>query len=295
MITLAKLRGDLFSYVDAEEDSDKTEYFYTAANKALDYVHSNFPERYTARHVIDGAEIDNVIAGGNDPLVVAGSPLTLTGKGKAYYFETQGVGSFKVITNGTETVTDFDNSEYTPYRGFLQGDSRIEFYGDYQFYIRGAAIYNQLLSADIIDIPEYSASIEYDFKELTRQGTYYPFCSFMEAKFEEVGNDGEWHALNDYEIVPNKEGHILRLPRTTSQKVIYYKRHFIEVTVDSTEIDIPTDLYYAFLEQFYAEYLIDENEVSVDRAGFNYRTKVSLKQSGKSAENPIQMFINERF
>ncbi len=301
MITLDKLKKDLFSYVDAEEDNEKREYFYTSANKALDYIHSNFPERYTAKYVIEGVQLENILSGASgEVLVVAGRPTSFSGDAKSYFFEVSGVGSFKVITADGEQTVEFDCGEFTAYRGFLQGQSRIEFFGDYRFYVRGMAMYSELLSDRLCDIPEYSASIEYDFKELTKTTDEdgvenFPFCSFMEAKFEEYGNDGEWQTLTDYEIVPNKQGHILRLRSTDTQKIIYYKRHFAEVSDTSNEIDIAPDLYYAFLEQFYAEYLIDENEVSVDRAGFNYRTKVALKQVGKSAENPIQLFINERF
>ncbi len=302
MITLDKLKKDLFSYVDAEEDSDKKEYFYTSANKALDYIHANFPERYTAKYVIEGAQLENLITPvGSDVITVNSQPLIFeSNDAKSYFFELSGVGSFSITTAGEQTVTDFDCDEFTAFRGFLDGQSRVEFFGDYRFYLRGLAFYAELLSDRVEDIPEYSASLEYDFNELTKivgedGEVYYPFCAFMETKFEEIGNNGEWRALADYEIVPNKQGYLLRLRNTDSQKIIYYKRHFIEVNEKSTEIDIAADLYYAFLEQFYAEYLIDENEVSVDRAGYNYRTKVALKQVGKSAENPIQLFVNERF
>ncbi len=302
MITLEKLKKDLFSYVDAEEDSDKQEYFYTSANKALDYIHSNFPERYAEKYVIEGNRLENILAASNNSelVVFAKTPFAIEGDAKSYFFEVSGVGNFRVITDGNEQVTSFDCKEYTAYRGFLQGNSRIEFFSDYRFYVRGIALYNELLSDRVEDIPEYSASMEYDLNELTvtvdeNGELYYPFCSFLEAMFQEMGNEGEWLPLTDYEIIPNKQGHLLRLNRSDTQKIIYYKRHFKEISEGTEQIDVPTDLYYAFLEQFYAEYLMDENEISVDRAGFNYRTKVALKQTGRSAENPIQQFVNERF
>ncbi len=302
MITLEKLKKDLFSYVDAEEDSDKKEYFYTSANKALDYIHSNFPERYAEKYVIEAGRLENIIAshGDGELLVAAGSVSSIEADAKSYYLEVSGVGNFRVTTGNTETIYSFDCKEYTPYRGFLQGKSKIEFFGDYRFFVRGLAMYNELLSDREDDIPEYSASLEYDMSELTKTidengNTNYPFCSFLESMFQESGNDGEWLPLTEYEIIPNKQGHLIRLQNTDTQKIIYYKRHFKEITESTVEPDIAPDLYYAFLEQFYAEYLIDENEISVDRAGFNYRTKVALKQTGKSAENPIQQFVNERF
>ncbi len=301
MITLDKLKKDLFSYVDAQEDGDKIEYFYTSANKALDYVHSNFPERYTAKFAVDGAKLENIVKGPvGDVLVVCDKPSTFTADAKAYYFEVCGEGNFKVVTGGETVTTSFNTDGFTAYRGFLQGISSIEFFGNYQFTVRGIAMYNRLLSDRLEDIPEYSDEIEYDFKELTKivnsDGTiYYPFCSFVETKFLECGSDGKVQPLTDYDIIPNRQGSVIRLRNSPSQKIIYYKRHFLEVTPDSSQIDIAADLYYAFLEQFYAEYLIDENEVSVERAGYNYRTKVALKQSMRNADNPIQHFINERF
>ncbi len=301
MITLDKLKKDLFSYVDAQEDSDKVEYFYTSANKALDYVHSNFPERYTAKYVVDGAPLENILA--NPPgetLIVFGTSPTFTADAKSYYFEVCGEGSFRVVSTGNVKVTEFNTAEFTPYRGFLQGVSSIEFFGEYQFSVRAIAMYDRLLSEEVDDIPQHSDMIEYDFLELTKivnpdESISYPFCSFIETKFSESSIDGRIKPLTDYDIIPNRHGNIIRLKNSPSQKTIYYKRHFKEVTKDSTEIDIAPDLYYAFLEQLYAEYLIDESEVSVERAGYNYRTKVALKQGARNADNPVEYFVNERF
>lgn len=302
-MTYGQLKDQLFRHLDVDDDDEKRAYLPVALNHALDKIFTVFP--LEGLYTIPAAYMDNVLPmpAYNEDFVMVNGEKIYKGTGKAYYFEVSGNGSYEIKDDtGTRTET-FSVSTFTPFKGFCKGETTLKFFGEYLFYVQNACIYNSILSADVEDIPAFSTTIPFDFKELTKEtladgSLFYVFDGFMEEKFEERSrNEGGFKKLLEYEVIPNKQGHVIRLNgHTTSEKYIYYRKNFkpfSENTSDDTELETPQGLDYVLIDMLVYRINIDEDDISVERAQYESNQLLQWKQQQATGENPVAKFNDE--
>lgn len=299
-MTYGKLKEDLFRHLDVDDDEEKRAYLPVALNHAMDKVCTVFP--LEGKYVIPASYIENVLPmpAYNEDIVAVNGEKTYTAEGKAYYFEASGTGKCEVTDEtGTKNI-ELAGNGFTPYRGFCKGKTTLRFFGDYLFYVQNAAVYSAILSDKEEDIPAFASSVPYDFKTLTTEtlpdGTVFTaFDGFIEEKFEEKSRrDGGFTRLTDYEVEPNKQGHVIRLNgHTLSEKIIYYRRNFrpfTDQTPDETLLEIPQGLDYVLLDMLVYRINIDEDDISVERAQHEAQQLLNWKQQTASGQNPVTEF-----
>jgi hypothetical protein len=79
---------------------------------------------------------------------------------RAYSFTAHGEGSYRITDSSGERVIDFKNG--IAERGFLYGEGKIEFLGDYLYTVTGFALYNELFGSKSEDIPLADGKTEHE-------------------------------------------------------------------------------------------------------------------------------------
>lgn len=79
---------------------------------------------------------------------------------RAYSFTAHGNGSYKITDSSGERMLDFKNG--VAERGFLFGEGKIEFLGDYLYTVTDFALYTEIFGSDINDIPLANGKTEYE-------------------------------------------------------------------------------------------------------------------------------------
>ena len=97
---------------------------------------------------------------------MGGDVDTIPFNAKAYSFKTTGNGSYRIIDEGGTKTIDFSGSESIQ-KGFLFGEGRLEFLGNYSFTVYDLAIFDEITGKDESDIPLLCDFIEYDVKNYT--------------------------------------------------------------------------------------------------------------------------------
>lgn len=299
-MTYGKLKQDLFRHLDVDDDEEKRAYLPVALNHAMDKVCTVFP--LEGKYVIPAGHIENVLPmpAYNEDIVPINGEKIYSAEGKAYYFEASGTGNCEVKDDSGVKVIPIAFEKFTPFKGFCKGNTTIRFFGNFLFYVQNMAIYNAVLSNDEKDIPAFASSIPYDFRELTTEtlpdgSSFTGFDGFIEEKFEEKSRrDGGFSRLKDYEVEPNKLGHVIRLNgHTLSEKIIYYRKNFkpfTDNTPDETPLEIPQGLDYVLLDMLVYRINIDEDDISVERAQFESNKLLNWKQQASGGQNPITEF-----
>ncbi len=231
-MTYGKIKEDLFLHKDVDDDDENRAYLPVALNHAMDKVVTAFP--LEGKYIVPARYLENVLstpAGGEDIVAVNGE-TSFSGAGKAWYFEASGNGNYQITDEAGAREFPIETKEFAPFRGFCQGHTTIRFFGPYLFYLQNQAIYSAIVSDKVEDIPAFASSVPYDFKALTAEtledgSVFVGFDGFLEEKFEEKSRrEGGFGKLLDYEILPNKQGHVIRLNgHSLSEKTIYYRRN----------------------------------------------------------------------
>lgn len=107
---------------------------------------------------------------------------TVSASAKAYSFITCGSGSY-TVTDSFEKRTYFFNANEKLHRGFLRGDGKIEFTGDYFYTVYNIALFDELYGQNEKDIPLLDGFYEYDVKEYTND-----FLSYVSMPEDENGH-----------------------------------------------------------------------------------------------------------
>ena len=199
--------------------------FILSANRALRLI-------FTERSVVAEADIR----------VDFPSPTTLIGdywhkgrertvfklSGYAYSFKASGHGSY-TVTDRTGSVTREISGDGVIYRGFIDGEGEIAFFGDFRFSVYSLASFTSLISADARDIPLYSAEMTIDLPLRIPD-----FLSIASVPVMKGGGVTEGARV---------VGSTLCLPSHISGEVsILYRRSLRPIESDSTEkIDIPIE------------------------------------------------------
>ena len=100
----------------------------------------------------------------------------------AYSFKTSGIGRYRITDERGERSFDFSKDQ-TAHRGFLYGEGKIEFLGDYSYSVYDFALFDEIYGSSEDDIPFISGYREYDMKDYTDD-----FTSFTSSPTDSDGN-----------------------------------------------------------------------------------------------------------
>lgn len=217
--------------------------FINAANSAIDILCTGVRPMF-AQITVNQIPIKNLIPGDTlTPKNYSGNPLIYSAKGaSAYYFECDGSGTATIEQNGKKsTVSLSSQGGFIPYKNFCNGDIAITFSGNFNYSIRGMAIYERLTGDALSCIPENTGSRSYNIAELAKMQGDNLFMGFAAegAVCEVFGKDRRSVRGNC------TQGEILRLPSDfTGQAEIKYKIRppiITEDTADEFELQLDSD------------------------------------------------------
>lgn len=192
--------------------------------------------------------------------------------GRALYFECSGTGTLTLTDGGGERVIELAATreptadheradheradreradraitatrEFTHYREFVSGRVSLEFSGEFAYDINNLAVYAELYSDRIGDIPPYRRYVRYDFRELTKiagnpaavqpERDVYTFIDFLDKVREDGTQDGgSYRDIKDFKI---EKRHVLVLDgRENAEYTVFYRRNFVPVTAETPE------------------------------------------------------------
>lgn len=237
-------------FEDSLEDDDR---FYYAANRALLQVNKIRPA--ISRYLINHKPLENQVAESTFESLEKEEDLTFQAVNvKSYYFEVDGNGVVYIelyndATSSWEVISTIQLSSskaFVAYRGFIKsggefvtGNVRLRFSGEFIYSVRNVAMYKNLYSNEVSDIPAYEPYTRYDIKQLVND--------FMALCCPPILEDQQNKVLNQkYEIEGNS---IILLPYDNKgvYKVMYERRpkeieNHGDASNDETLIDIDDEL-----------------------------------------------------
>ncbi len=86
---------------------------------------------------------------------------TVSYNARCYSFISSGVGSYKICEGEDERIFSF-SGENQLHKGFLHGEGKIEFFGDYSFIVTNLSVFDELFGEGEEHIPLISEYREYD-------------------------------------------------------------------------------------------------------------------------------------
>ena len=95
----------------------------------------------------------------------AESSETVAIHGKAYSFTVSGTGYFAIEENGVRREHSFSSPLYL-WRGFINGDATITFFGEFSFEVFNLAVFESTRSDSAEDLFAYGEAFEYDLSKL---------------------------------------------------------------------------------------------------------------------------------
>ncbi len=106
---------------------------------------------------------------------------TVNYNARCYSFVSSGNGSYRISEGEDERVFAF-SGENKIHKGFLHGEGKIEFFGDYSFVINNLSLFDELFGASENDVPICFDYREYDITDYTDD-----FLSFTTAPCDDTG------------------------------------------------------------------------------------------------------------
>ena len=95
------------------------------------------------------------------------SPITIYTTGKSYTMHVMGRGNYTVKDGSMINAYQFDTGRETKIiRGFISDGGYIRFWGGFSFTIYNLAIYNDIFSPEVEDIPDGTGKIVYDMRRI---------------------------------------------------------------------------------------------------------------------------------
>lgn len=181
-----------------------------------------------------------------------GDHIELPLDGASYIMRIHGNGKFRVTDGTTSSTYSVDSpNEAKLFRGFITYGGKITFWGSYSFTIYDFAVYPEVFSPRIDDIPEYNAKRIFDLRH-----TYGDFASFISHAVDKNGKAVRGCVLKEgrLEIDPDVEGEIMlsyrRMPR------------YVAAVEMIQEIDVPNE-YLRLFTLLVAAYLWRSAEESL--------------------------------
>lgn len=252
-------------FEDSLEDDQR---FFYAANRALLQVNAIRPA--IRSYIINHKPMRNRVKEETFMPVEKADELCFEASGvRAYYFEADG--------NGQAYIEKYDGASWSiigkvklsasegfvPYRGFIRdgsdivdGEVRLRFTGPYLYSVKNVAMYANILSDRIEDIPAYEQFTRYDMSRL---------CSdFLSLSSPPIRADREYTCLNQGYDVEN--GRVILLPYDAGglYKIIYHHKPTLlkgdnAPKDDGTVIDLDEEL-CALLPILIAAYVWADDE-----------------------------------
>lgn len=108
---------------------------------------------------------------------------------KAFSFKAHGTGRCVVLEKSSPAVIDFSENGRV-YRGFLHGNGALRFIGDYSYTVYDLAIFDEIFSESVDDIPVVSDFCEYVLREYCDD-----FLAFISSPTDEYGQAIEGASL----------------------------------------------------------------------------------------------------
>lgn len=155
--------------------------------------------------------------------------------GKAYSMRFHGSGKY-MITDGdvTNTYTVDSKKEAKVIKGFLSYGGKISFWGSFSFTVYDFAVYDEIFSPQLADIPEEGSHRVFDLREM-----YGDFMSFISPPADSDGNLIDCNMQDGkIEIDSSFEGEIILRYRRLPTKVIS--------TMEIQTLDVPEEYLHLF-------------------------------------------------
>lgn len=129
---------------------------------------------------------------------------------RAFSFRTSGIGKYKICEGMREEIFEFSqNSEL--HRGFLHGEGRIDFVGEYSFSVYDFVFFDEIYGSALGDIPTLSGYTEYKIKDYAED-----FLAFVSEPTDEDGKSIDGSSVR---------GGIMRVPDGYFGKInLIYKK-----------------------------------------------------------------------
>ena len=190
-----------------ETELDSEERILTAVNRALMLIYTERPTYERTSLFKPGIFSSFKIA---DFSHKGGETDSFSYKARAYSFKTSGTGKYKICEGGKEEIFEFSQN-YVLHRGFLHGDGRIDFVGEYSFSVYDFVFFGEIYGSSPEDIPTLSGYTEYKIRNFAPD-----FLAFVYPPTDENGT-----SIKNAEV----RGGILRIPDEYCGKInLIYKK-----------------------------------------------------------------------
>lgn len=188
-MTLNDLKKDVAA-LGFESNVEDEDFFIASANRALSLIYVDRPVSNNARISFRGAGVSLVKEFIEH---TSGKTITFPLSGKAISFRSTGIGKC-VITDNTGSNSVPLSTDNQLVLQFLHGDGSITFSGDYYFTVSNLAVFTDIVSNKLTDIPEYLP-----FKEIDPQDYCDNFRAFCSPPCDKNGNP-----INDVKLIDGR-------------------------------------------------------------------------------------------
>ena len=278
-------------------------HFILSANRALFEVASLRPQ--TSHVLIHHEPMENMIKNYSFAPVKKMSDIVYTADGaKAFYFEACGYGYCHV-----ERCREVDNvwvwedcyapiaisspGTYMPFRNFITVDSnfvngevRLRFTGDYTFYVRNAALYEEILGPNVSDIPAFEPFTSYDVPMMADD--------FLRLYKPPIVDDGTHAYLRGSEYdIENGKAILLPYDKPGVYKVRYIRKPAPIVDTESPAtlqdvIDLDEDLCQLMPLLIAAYVWADDEDAKAQYYLSQYQQQAALIRATEAKSEPVQ-------
>lgn len=189
-MTLNELKNDVAklgfeSYIEDEEC------FIVSANRALSLIYIDRPVSKSAVITFRGPKV-NLAKEFIEHR--SGDVITIPFTGRAVSFRTRGIGEC-VISDDSGSSNIQLSADRQLVKQFIKGEASVTFSGDYYFTVSNFAVFDDLLSNNLIDIPEYNP-----IRELNPKDYCDDFRAFSSQPCDKFGNPIDSVSLIDGRI-----------------------------------------------------------------------------------------------
>ena len=287
-----------------EETLESDTRFFFAANRALLQVASLRPAKRAL--TIHHEPLSNRVRRNTFSPLQKKTELVFEASGvKSYYFECNGTGRMFVerydesarewVATGWRDLSS-DTRAFVPYRDFIKRDGaffdglvRLRFTGDYLYSVKNVAMYADIYSESVQDIPAYEPYTRYDVSALV--------SDFLALDLPVVREDGAYLRLGSgYEV---ENGRVLLFPFDTSGAyLVHYHHKPAPITTNGDavtaeeEIDLDEDLCALLPFLVAALVWVDDEPQKSEYYLSIYRERASLLVSQQKNDTPVTYRTN---
>ncbi len=177
-MTYNELRSEVCA-LGFEPDIESEERLLFATNRAMNIIFTERPLYKTLSlskpQMLPVFKTDSIEHKGSET-------LSLDVCGKSYSFITSGTGGYTVQDSYGTEAHEFSANEKV-HKGFLHGNAKIEFFGEYFYTVYSFAVFDELYGESENDIPLLDGFYEYDVKQHAPD-----FLSYISSPEDELGN-----------------------------------------------------------------------------------------------------------